>query len=993
MIFKDTAISTQLRLGLALILVLVVILGILAWRQTDLLWLQTKTMYDHPVQVRRAIGALQSDILKLRLAIKDLVISDSDLKISTVLKEIESLRDNASKQFKILDSRYLGPRSDVTGLYEDFKQWDVIRDETVRLLQSGNKAEAITRTQSDGQGKIQAEKVVEHLQKIGEFALAKGDELYEVATVQKLSLNRQLTAFIVVILLFSMLVSWYLLRGIKQPLQELTNAAKQFRQGKMDARSDYVSKNEFGTLTTAFNLMAETVQTQLHISEQAAQLAGVMLQETEARSFCRELLKTLIEHTGSQIAAIYLLNQTETEFEHFDSIGLGHDGRASFSALQFDGEFGAALATGQMHRISDIPEDTRFTFTTVSGEFKPKEIITLPLLSNHSVPAILSLASIRNYDSGTIRLLEDILSMVAARMSGILAFRQIQNLAAQLEQQNSELEIQRQKMATQANELSHQNSELEMQKQQMEEANRLKSVFLSNMSHELRTPLNSVISLSRVLSRRLDGVIPGEDYGYLEIIERNGKSLLMLINDILDLSRIEAGREEINLSQFTIHELVDEIVAMLNPQAREKGIVLQNLVDDNLPAIISDADKCLHILQNLINNAVKFIKNGRIEISSWLVDNQLHIAVQDTGIGISTDQLPHIFDEFRQADDTASRKFGGTGLGLSIAKKYATCLQGQIDVKSVLGQGSTFTLRLPVTIPRTSGENGVTTKTETKFPTTTPAPDFTEQGHGQTILLVEDSEPAIIQVTDIVFRHGYRVLVARNGHEALEHIEKTQPEAMILDLMMPEMDGFELLGKIRSTPKAALLPVLILTAKHVTKEELSFLKGNNIHQLIQKGDINRNDLLAAIGRMVARKPKNIDASVRERVHKVTAEPPVILVVEDNQDNMYTIRALLKDSYTIIEAMDGREGVIEARKNLPDIILMDIALPVLDGIAALAEIKQEKELYHIPVVAVTASVMKGDREEILAHGFDDYIPKPIDDDLLNKTIMRLLDGLQ
>jgi len=880
----------------------------------------------------------------------------------------------------------------LTILYEEFNEWNVIRDETVRLLQSGKKAEAIARTQAGGQGKVRAKKVVAHLLKIDEFAQAKGDELYLAETVQKQSLNRQLIIIVCIILLFSMIVSWYLLRGIRQPLKQLTMAAKQFSQGKMDARSDYISANEFGTLTTSFNLMAHTVKTQMHISEQTAQLAGVMLRETEARSFCRELLKMLVDHTGSQIAAIYLLNQEKTEFEHFESIGLGRGGRESFSALQLEGEFGAALATGRMHRISDIPEDTRFTFATVSGEFKPQEIITLPLHSDHSVPAVLSLASIHNYDSSIIRLLEDILPMVAARMSGILAFRKIQDLAAQLEHQNSELEAQRENLAIQANELSHQNSELEIQKQQMEEANRLKSAFLSNMSHELRTPLNSVISLSRVLGRRLDGTIPEEEYGYLEVIERNGKNLLMLINDILDLSRIEAGREEISLSQFSIHRLVAEIVAMLETQAKEKDIVIQNLVAEDMPLIISDADKCLHILQNLISNAVKFINDGKIEISAQLVDTELHITVQDTGIGIAADQLPHIFGEFRQADDSTSRKFGGTGLGLSIAQKYAAHLKGHIDVESILGQGSTFTLRLPVKLSQTGDESRVKTTAGEKF-TATSASELAVVGHGQTILLVEDSEPAIIQVTDIVSRHGYRVLVARNGHEALEHIEKSPPEAMILDLMMPEMDGFELLGKIRNTKLASLLPVLILTAKHVTKEELSFLKGNNIHQLIQKGDVNRNDLLAAIGRMVAKTPKLINTPVRNRVRKVTANPPVILVVEDNRDNMFTMRALLKDSYTLIEAMDGRAGVLEAKKNIPDLILMDIALPVLDGIAALAEIRQEKELRHIPVVAVTASVMKGDREDILAHGFDDYISKPIDEDLLNKTLVRLLDGLQ
>lgn len=988
---KDIAIGTQLRLGLSMILVLVIILGTIAWRQTDILWLQTKTMYDHPIQVRRAIGTLQTDLLTIRIAIKDLVLADTEQKIAAILQEIEHHRTNAFKQFAILDTSYLGPRSDVTTLYDEFIEWNVIRDETVRLLRSGKKAEALARTSSGGQGKTKAKKVLDHLQKIGDFALAKGDELYLNATVQKQSLNQQLLVIVFAILLLSMIVSLRLIQGIREPLRQLTRAAEQFRQGKMDVRSGYVSANEFGTLATAFDVMAEKVETQLQISEQAAQLAGVMLRETEARLFCRKLLKTLLGHTNSQIAAIYLLNPEETEFEHFESIGLGSGGRASFSALQFDGEFGAALATGRMQRISNIPEDTRFTFTTVGGEFKPKEIITLPLLSDHSTPAILSLASIRGYDAAAILLLEDILSMIAARMSGVLAFRQVQELAAKLEHQNHELESQKQELATQANELNQQNSELETQKQQMEEANRLKSTFLSNMTHELRTPLNSVISLSRVLIRRLIGTIPEEEYGYLEVIERNGKNLLTLINDILDLSRIEAGREEINLSQFSIRLLVDDIVAMLDPQAQEKDIVLQNLIGEDLPPIISDADKCLHILQNLISNAVKFNQAGKVEISARLVDAEIHVTVRDTGIGIAPDQLSHIFEEFHQADDSTSRKFGGTGLGLSIAQKYADFLQGGINVESTLGHGSTFILKLPLMLSL-PGEN--TTPTDEKYSSTTRAnTGVAAPGQGQTILLVEDSEPAIIQVTDIVSRHGYRVQTARNGHEALTHIKESLPDGMILDLMMPEMDGFELLDTIRSTEKASRLPVLILTAKHVTKEELRFLKGNNIHQLIQKGDINRNELLEAIARMVAPPAKKIDVPLQTKPHKVAANTPVVLVVEDNQDNLQTMRALLKDTYTIIEAMDGREGVAQAKAHIPDLILMDIALPVLDGIAALAEVRNDQRLHDIPVVAVTANMMKGDREAILAHGFDSFISKPIDEALLNETLRRLLNDIE
>jgi CheY-like chemotaxis protein len=219
---------------------------------------------------------------------------------------------------------------------------------------------------------------------------------------------------------------------------------------------------------------------------------------------------------------------------------------------------------------------------------------------------------------------------------------------------------------------------------------------------------------------------------------------------------------------------------------------------------------------------------------------------------------------------------------------------------------------------------------------------------------------------------------------------------VILDLMMPEVDGFEVLRKIRSVEKTAHLPVLILTAKHVTKEELNFLTGNHIHQLIQKGDINRADLLAAVGRMVAPHTAPRTAPQTAKVRPSAARPaagisgkPVVLVVEDNPDNMMTVRALLQDTVTLIEATDGKTGVELVKAHAPDLVLMDISLPVMDGFAALSAIRKDDSLRHIPVIAVTASAMSGNREEILKHGFDGYISKPVDSDELMRTVREII----
>ena len=525
-----------------------------------------------------------------------------------------------------------------------------------------------------------------------------------------------------------------------------------------------------------------------------------------------------------------------------------------------------------------------------------------------------------------------------------------------------------------------------MQKKQLDESNRLKTVFLSNMSHELRTPLNSVIALSGVLNRRLAGKVAEEEYSYLDVIERNGKQLLMLINDILDLSRIEAGRENVEINRFNVRELINEVVELIDPQANQKSISLRNLSENDLTPVKSDYVKCRHILQNLVANAVKFTEEGGVEITAEEIGQSVRIMVSDTGIGIDREHITHIFDEFRQADGSNSRKYGGTGLGLAIAKKYAEMLGGSIDVESIRGKGSKFTLNLPLQYSsiQENIENYVAQMKPEKS-------SFVGEvnASGKTILLVEDTEAIIIQMKDMLVQQGYNIMVARNGNEALQQIEHQIPDAMILDLMMPEVDGFEVLKRIRSQEKTDHLPVIILTAKYVTKEELAFLKHNSIHQLIQKGDINKDQLLAAVARMLFPETVQVASPVVKPKRIPVSGTPLVLIVEDNPDNMITIKALLDGKCRVIQAEDGLTGVELAIKHQPHLILMDIALPGMNGIEALKEIRKEGTLELVPIIAVSASAMKGDREDFIALGFDDYVSKPIDNRAFQKMLTEYL----
>ncbi len=841
-------ISQQLGLGLGIILFLVILLGVVAGQQAESLWQETQGMYDHPLQVRRAVGEIQADILAMYLAMREASEAEDEATLMRMIQQADHYETDAHRQFSILYERYLGPRSDIEVAERTFVEWKAIRDEIIRLTRADQRAEAAQLVKTTGAGGRHIEKMLAALQTISQFSINRADRFYATAQEKHNALRQQLIVALSGILVVALAVSIGLLRNILEPLYELTAITDRYRRGQFDARSRFGGQpgNEFDRLAAAFNALADTIQTEIETRTNATRIAKAMVQEEELEGFGRALLTALAEHTGSQMAALYLRNQAKTAFEHCVSIGMDAAGRAAFDAAALEGEFGLALATQRIQHIADIPEQTRFTFAATGGDFRPQALLTIPILAGQEVVALISLASLRPYSATALQLVNDIWDMLNARLNGVLAFRQIHALSDQLERQNHELEAQTTELTAQATTLVQMNAELEQQKQQLDEANRLKNRFLSNVSHELRTPLNSIIALAELLGRRLANVIPPEEDDYLGVIEHNGKLLLDQINSLLDLARIESGREEVTLAAFSVHDLIAEVVEMIEPQARERGIALVNEAAGDLPVITSDRAKCRHILQNLIANAVKFTEVGQVTVAATANAESIQIAVRDTGIGIAADQLPFIFDEFRQADEGIARRYGGVGLGLAIAKKYAMMLGGDITVESAPGRGSTFTLILPPATrtadgpaPAPEGRSGIAA---TRAPGAAATPSLA----GRRILLVEDNEVAIAQMQDILLGEGYQVTVARNGREALTQIALAPPDAMILDLVMPEVDGFTTLQTIRNNPDMARLPVLILTAKHLTQEELGFLKSNHIQQLIRKGDVRRAELLAAV---------------------------------------------------------------------------------------------------------------------------------------------------
>lgn len=997
---KNLKVKTQLRIGFSMILFFVILLGILCYVQTNTIVNQAETMYNHPFQVTKAIGRLDADILSMRVGVRDLILANTQEDRENAIELMEQYDADIQIQFDVLRKLYLGPEQDVEEAYKAYINWETARAEIVESTLAGD-LEAARKSLLPGEKVgIYRETLNDKMAVVEIFASNKADELYQDSTDLYTKIKMQLSMIILLIIVLSVLVSFILLRSIQEPLNELTRTTDEFQNGNHSTRSNYHYDNEFGRLSESFNMLADDIQKNMELNERTANFIKIMLGEEDARKFFRKTLNTLSRYTDSQVAAVYLFNANNNQFEHFESIGMDEQGRAAFGGNTLEGEFGASVASGRYTHIKDIPEDSRFAFYAVSGKFIPREIITIPIIFGGEVIAVVSLAAIGRYNQKAIDFIEKTISTMSTRIEGILAYRTIKEFSEKLEHQNRELDAQKNEMEEQSVELIHQNIELEMQKKELNEANQLKTNFLSNMSHELRTPLNSVIALSGILNRRLKNEIPEEEYSYLEVIERNGKNLLALINDILDISRIEAGREEFEITTFNINQLLNEVVEMLAPQANEKNVICINRAKDTAVYINSDSDKCRHILENLAGNAVKFTEKGQVELSVGQNGENIEIRVKDTGIGIEANYLPFIFDEFRQGDGSTSRRFGGTGLGLAIAKKYANLLGGIVSVKSVVNEGSEFILALPINY---SPENKVTepafeaAREEFKQAQNTLAKATglklsgkpSADASAKTLLIVEDSEPAIIQIRDLLEESGYTIKVARDAKEAFQIVAEVIPDALVLDLMIPGIDGFELLRTLREAEPTADVPVLVLTAKHITRDELKYLTKNNIHQLIQKGDVNREELKKAIASMLY--PETQAKKVRSYEPRTDQRKPLVLAVEDNPDNMITVKALLNDHFRVLEAADGQASIEMAKQFVPDLILMDIALPGIDGIQAFKAIRSLPGLENIPVIALTASAMTQDREGILAQGFDAFIPKPIIEREFLKVIQEVLYG--
>jgi len=491
--------------------------------------------------------------------------------------------------------------------------------------------------------------------------------------------------------------------------------------------------------------------------------------------------------------------------------------------------------------------------------------------------------------------------------------------------------------------------------ERLAEVDRLKSQFLANMSHELRTPLNSIIGFSRVILKGIDGPLTDMQRTDLQTVYESGQHLLNLINDILDISKIEAGKMEIVFEEVNLQEIIKGVMSTAIGLVKDKPIELQHSVPPDLPVIRADGRRVRQVLLNLVSNAAKFTEQGFIRVEAMTAGDEVIVSVADSGIGIPPEKQKSIFEPFTQVDASSTRRAGGTGLGLSICKSFVELHGGRIWVESTVGVGSTFYFALPVQGPPPVEGRGPVEGVAV------PAEKAEEpvKGSDKIVLCVEDDEGVITLFRRYLSKQGYQVVGLTDSTRVVEEARRLRPYAITLDVMMPDKDGWQVIQELKADPDTQHIPVIICS---IVAEKGRGMSLGAADYLVKP--ILEQDLIAALDRLDREAGR----------HRV-------LVVDDQAEDRLLLRRLIEsqEGYEVIEAGGGQEAITLVKEALPHIIVLDLMMPEMDGFAVLEAVKRDEATRAIPIIVVTAKELTDEDRALLNHNVAALIQKG----LLNK----------
>ncbi len=500
-----------------------------------------------------------------------------------------------------------------------------------------------------------------------------------------------------------------------------------------------------------------------------------------------------------------------------------------------------------------------------------------------------------------------------------------------------------------------------------ENANQAKSAFLATMSHELRTPLNAIIGFTRIVRRKSEGVLPDKQTENLDKVLSSAEHLLGLINTVLDIAKIEAGRMDVQVSNFNINELLNLCFNTAQPLVKH-NVKFEKFNDHDIPLVHSDQDKIKQIVLNLLSNAAKFTHEGSITLAVRHTDSNFMVAVTDTGIGMTEEAIGRIFEEFQQADSSTTRQYGGTGLGLSISRSLAKLLGGDLTASSEQGKGSTFTLSLPIFYEEVRSDTPPVSQADLAQPNQEKFDSITKR---KLVLAIDNDPDAVYLIQDCLDPMEFEVVGADNGYSGHKKAADLQPDAILLDILMPGKDGWQVLHDLKADEKTSHIPVILLTI--VDKKALGFRLGASAYLL---KPLNPVEVIDALGQIT----KRADRSHRH-----------VLVVDDDPNIPEMLRQILPaNDFVLNSAADGVAGLEAISLHQPDVLLLDIMMPRLDGFGVIEKLRANPATQQLPIIVISSKELTDDESARLKESVAYVMRKQsLDGDTLVSEINKLI----
>jgi len=843
-------------------------------------------------------------------------------------------------------------------------------------------------------------------------------------------------AIVAVISIITFLAS----RGITRPIQKAALMASEVSKGNLDVDLKLnKGKDEIGQLGVALETMLTTLVNNdvrnKHddwFKEGLNSLTKILMDNNDFVERTNQVVAFLASYTGAKVGTFYIMNDN-SELELHASYAFVNRKSIKREIKEGEGIVGQAIRERTHIILSSIPDDY-ITIDSSLGDTPPHALIALPILLKDEVLGAIELGALESFNEQQVTFLvaasEAIATMVKTSKQSEVTndlLVKTQDLAESLQTQqeelrssNEELEEQTTRLRASEEELQAQQEEQRSTNEELQEKNRAlqaqqneielrsaevqqakdeitekayelelstkyKSEFLANMSHEIRTPLNSLLVLSRNLMKNREENLSDKQVSDINIIHKSGGDLLQMLNEILDLSKIEAGKMDVAFEEFSVKEILSEMNDMFGHVAEDKNI---RLVRTKIPAvlpktIVTDKTKLTQILRNLVSNSIKFTSKGTVTLSAeqpseeeakscdLTIDNSIKFSVRDTGIGIGSDQLNKIFDAFHQEDGSTSRSYGGTGLGLTITKSLTEILGGEVSVEAVEGEGACFSIVIP-----------------TLLQTDLVAQESDEVSSAETsVLIIDDDSASVSAIESELDKIACSVSAVSSFKDAVEILSQRSFDCVIADIAIDATDDIELLKQLDN--KASV--IYINTEKKLNDSDLVTLE-KYAKTVLSKSKHSPKRLAEEI--VAFQTGVSSGVQKQKKLHELTLEEDDvsfdgenILVIDDDIRNIYAISELLEPlNLTISKSASASHALDTLNEgNDFDLIITDIMMSKMDGFELIRAIRKDKEFKDIPIIALTAKVMEQDRRACFAAGANDYLVKPIDAQKLISTL--------